>query len=128
MTPEQKAKWTSALRSGSYTQVSGALSKGGCHCALGVACDIFAEEAGVGRQTFELSDGTKMENFDNMSGYLPSKLQKFLSLSGKGGLPTVVKMQGTKPGTVQHFHDIVTLNDNAKMTFPQIADIIDEQF
>ena len=40
MTPEFKAAWVAALRSGKYQQGRGALRKGDTFCCLGVACDL----------------------------------------------------------------------------------------
>ena len=50
MTPEFKALWIEALRSGKYEQGRGALRMGDKFCCLGVACDLIDQGAwdGVG--------------------------------------------------------------------------------
>lgn len=61
MTPEFKAKWVDALRSGKYTQARHVMKdENGCMCCLGVAADLldpskwdpalsgYAEERGFG--------------------------------------------------------------------------------
>ena len=40
MTPEFKAAWVAALRSGKYEQGRGVMRKGDRFCCLGVACDL----------------------------------------------------------------------------------------
>lgn len=44
MTPEFKAKWLDALRSGKYQQGQGTLNRDGKMCCLGVLCDIAGYE------------------------------------------------------------------------------------
>ena len=45
MTPEFKAKWVAALRSGKYQQGINVLRKGDKFCCLGVACDLIDPDA-----------------------------------------------------------------------------------
>ena len=45
MTPEFKAKWVAALRSGKYQQGRDALRTGDMFCCLGVACDLIDPDA-----------------------------------------------------------------------------------
>jgi len=40
MSPELKAKWVSALRSGAYQQGHGTLRRGDAFCCIGVLCDV----------------------------------------------------------------------------------------
>lgn len=41
MTPELKAKWITALRSGEYTQGQNYLKANGNYCCLGVLCEVY---------------------------------------------------------------------------------------
>ena len=45
---EVKAAWLEALRSGQYTQGEGALRAGDRYCCLGVLCDVYRKDVGVG--------------------------------------------------------------------------------
>ena len=45
MTPEFKAKWVAALRSGKYQQGINVLRNGDKFCCLGVACDLIDPDA-----------------------------------------------------------------------------------
>lgn len=58
MNPDVKARWVAALRSGVYRQGDArVLNDGnGGFCCLGVLCDLFAKDAGVG---WEPSAGAK---------------------------------------------------------------------
>lgn len=51
MTPELKAQWLDALRSGRFKQGAGALNFGGRHCCLGVLCEV------AGLKALPRSDG-----------------------------------------------------------------------
>lgn len=42
--PVFKAKWTAALESGEYSQVSSSLCRNGGYCCLGVACKVAGAE------------------------------------------------------------------------------------
>jgi len=46
---ERKKAWVKALRSGEYKQTQGNLQARGGFCCLGVACDLYAKETGLGR-------------------------------------------------------------------------------
>ena len=64
MTPEFKAKWVAALRSGKYKQGRGALRKGDTFCCLGVACDLIDKD-GWEDGTFGMGwNGTGCESTD----------------------------------------------------------------
>ena len=63
MTPEFKAAWVAALRSGKYEQGRGALRTGDTYCCLGVACDLIDPIAWDGRTWRDCA-------FDNI-GLLP---------------------------------------------------------
>ena len=102
---ENRAKWVAALRSGDYKQGLGRLRHGDEFCCLGVACDVIGDGEWVFRpaeRRYYLLDGFSYE------GALPLALQEALgiALSGSGVY--------------------VTMNDNKKRTFPEIADFIEK--
>lgn len=53
MTPEFKALWIEALRSGKYKQGRGALRRGDTFCCLGVACDLIDPDAWEGGEAMD---------------------------------------------------------------------------
>lgn len=117
MKPEYKARWAAALRSGQYKQTTQTLASKGCFCALGVACDLFAKEAGV-----EVKVKATGQSYDGSLASLPLKLQEYLELNGWGGFKEPIRIKD------RDRYDVVALNDEAKLTFPEIADIIEKQF
>lgn len=93
MTPELKAKWVEALRSGKYKQGTGRLLRAGRdgykHCCLGVLCEVAGYQRGEGdvyldKQsiplTYSLDDHT-----DLILGITPS-VESFLIRMNDGGL------------------------------------------
>ena len=54
MTPEFKAKWVAALRSGKYQQGRDVLRNGDKFCCLGVACDLIDPDAWESTSTYNI--------------------------------------------------------------------------
>ncbi|WP_024516788.1 hypothetical protein [Bradyrhizobium sp. Tv2a-2] len=105
MDAELKAKWVKALRSGKYQQARGQLKDGDRYCCLGVLCDI------AGRGEFETRDrlgDSFVYNGDRTQGTLPEQLSVEIELSPIAE-STCWKM-----------------NDQRFLTFPEIADWIEE--
>ena len=98
-------KWLAALRSGDYQQGTGQLKNGDRYCCLGVACEI----SGLGAWEF---DNYRCLS-DVHSGSLPKEVQRAL------GLASDVGWVGEK--------SLVSLNDIEKLTFNQIADLIESR-
>lgn len=114
MKPELKKRWVDALRSGKYIQDERALNTGKGFCCLGVACEVFKDDVGL-----EVRTGTTGEvYYDGGRHSLPASLQSLLEIT----------MRGTLTTKVGHRKHLTELNDLEKMTFDQIADVIDEQF
>ena len=97
MTPEFKALWIEALRSGKYEQCRGALRKGDTFCCLGVACDLIDKDGWEKNDMFGMGwKGTGCESTD-----LPFiNSDEAISLS--------------------------ELNDTARLSFEEIADYIED--
>jgi hypothetical protein len=104
MDKEIKGKWVEALRSGKYKQCQGILKRNDEYCCLGVLCDIVDPEWTL----------THAEE----SGYLPDHIKKLAGLT----------ITGMLTGYVDGCGDLASLNDKAKYTFDQIADVIEEHF
>lgn len=127
-------KWVEALRSGEYVQTqnklkarvdSGPDAPVG-FCCLGVACEMYAKETGLGKWMEEedgtfvfVSDGEEVK-FSSQNEFLPLPVMKWLGISENDGgfkdtLPT---------GEFEGFCSLVSLNDH-NFTFEQIADAIE---
>ena len=122
-------KWVDALRSGKYTQTRGALrSDEGNNpkfCCLGVACDLYAKE-------------TSMDGWWRKSKNGEFPLYKFVSgcSSSEDALPILVaEWLGLKTvegafipdHTGLRLGSLIALNDDLRLDFAQIADIIESQ-
>lgn len=106
MDSELKQKWVEALRSGEYKQGRKALrDKGNCWCCLGVLCDV----SGMGHWIEDKYFDWDYAVGDQMRcDFLPP------ALGDKVGLDSVAQTQLTR------------LNDEAGMSFPEIADYIEK--
>lgn len=121
MKKELRDEWSAALRSGKYIQGKGCLKGVDMddqvkHCCLGVACEIFAERAGVKEYNYE-----GLVYFDKNRGCLPHKLMDFLGLYWN--IPTV-----EFPVSSLNNSGIAKMNDSGIFSFNDIADIIDNDF
>lgn len=137
MNPEVKAKWLERLRSGTIPQIAGRLgnTEGG-RCCLGVLCDIAVEEGVIpeavldpvsGYYRYGNPNGLPLGVFDTngtSTATLPVGVQTWAGVRGKElELPVPVNFNPERnPAKV-----ITLLNDAAGYTFPQIADVIEEQ-
>lgn len=143
MNPEIKAQWVAALRSGDYKQGRSELkSYTGYYCCLGVACDL-AVKAGVTKETYYPDIREYRFNsigFQDLSSLiLPIGVAGWLGINSTD--PEVV-VTNTHPKFSQipakvgpnvrpHVKSVKVrlsfLNDQAKFTFNEIADLIEEQ-
>jgi hypothetical protein len=117
---EQKDRlrlWVEALRSGNYAQTMHKLRDDDGFCCLGVMCDVFMRETGQGkwedtayRLVFELDSVAKES--------LPQAqvLEWFGFFEAYTELPTDAGLCNI---------EFVTLNDDLKLSFGQIADLIE---
>lgn len=106
-------KWVKALRSRKYKQTTQILYQDGKFCCLGVACDL-AVKAGV------ISEPEKQgmyRVYDGQENVLPKRVQKWLGLSTTTGSFTYKGEDA----------DLTTLNDEERMTFGQIARVIESE-
>lgn len=102
--PNQQ-KLVNVLRSGKYQQCTGALSRNGCFCALGVACKV-AEKGGVELEYY--GDG-ELKGSDLL---YQSDVRRFFDFLDHTG------------GYIDEY-DIVHLNDIEELTFKQLANVIE---
>jgi hypothetical protein len=98
---ENMRKWIEALRSGKYAQTTGSLRRDNGYCCLGIACLAAGMTPRAGR-------------FGGAVYFLPKKAQKWLGISE--GNPKLVGERAS------------VLNDNDRLSFPEIADLIEETY
>lgn len=118
-----RKKWVAALRSGKYLQGRGALKSRDKYCCLGVACQLFHEKYPENSHwsddeaarflSYKPGDG----NGERQVGVLTNHVQDWLGLSTDDG--SYKKVRG---GT----YSLVSLNDDKKLSFKQIAVIIEK--
>lgn len=104
--------WVDALRSGKYKQGRASLKYSVGFCCMGVACDI----SSLGEWQVRLS--SEEEIYLGSGCYLPYDVQMWLGLREENPRIKSVSNSGT----------LAFLNDSAKLTFPQIADLIEAEY
>jgi len=84
---ENLAKLVTALRSGEYEQGRHALRVGDKFCCLGVACDLYAKETGLGHweETEVLAGYQFVTPGDSITDILPVEVMNWLGLPNKNG-------------------------------------------
>lgn len=144
MNPEIKQLWLESLRSGEYAQTTGALQNlrdgKSSFCCLGVLCDL-AEKAGVTSHEIEYSeaDSNGYGIYQDGDGFtytamLPKVVVDWAELESREifDASDVPNTNGQLKNRVTvddvSYFALWELNDKAKLTFEQIADIIEEQF
>ena len=100
MQQQLKDEWLKALRSGDYTQGTGALRNGNKFCCLGVLCDVYPEG--------EWKDDTYLLDGDEYCSMLPEDIKQAAMLKD------VVS------------HRLMHMNDREGHTFSMIAKHIEE--
>ena len=118
-------KWVDALRSGKYTQGQyGLRPANDTYCCLGVACDLFAKENPTeGRWR---GNNFVVSGIDSSHSSLPRPVADWLGLARQPGaiayLANAHATYGHGPASGQN---LVQDNDTRRLTFAQIADIIE---
>lgn len=119
--------WVKALRSGKYKQGRGALrlttfdeddQEERLHCCLGVGCDVYIQQTGLGRwrdNCFIDKDGTE-EDAD-----FPCDVYEWLGLDDSDPMLWRLDELGI-------MRNATLLNDKDHYTFDQIADAIEKTF
>jgi len=115
---ENAKKWVKALRSGKYKQGKNSLRVDGTYCCLGVACDLYAKETGLGKWEFyeDVCLGFLIgSNLEETT--LPHEVKKWLGLRDCCGL-------FIKDGKTDY---LTELNDARDYTFKEIADLVESE-
>lgn len=121
-----KAQWIQALRSGEYKKGRGALRPTrDTFCCLGVLCDLYAKETGLGRWSGNCSDfeftahDPETGDVDQNTALLPSPVQLWAELPTNGGFAYDHVWNGN-PAELPYW------NDDQDMPFEDLADLIEK--
>lgn len=114
MNPEIKDRWVAELRSGAWRQLRGHLSTGDTYCCLGVLCHL-AVEAGVVDNCW---DGKDRIGYLNRSNQIPNYNTLHREVMRWAGLE--------KDDPHVAGHALSYYNDDAGMTFAEIAELIEQ--
>lgn len=111
-----RQKWIEALRRGDYTQGKYALKSKDAFCCLGVACDVYMKETGLG--AWDKHGAFILENEEAAVTALPKSVTDWY------GLDSEIGFYRTPEGKLTH---LVFENDSLKTSFDEIADIIESE-
>lgn len=123
MIPEIKSKWIEKLRSGKYTQGTGALNENGSYCCLGVLCEVYMEETGDGKWIpVDRTNAMAFKTYNSgmhHSGFPPHAVIEWSELETENGeLPESSRSQ---------YESLADANDEGR-SFKQIASLIEKHF
>ena len=131
MNPEIKAAWVQWLRDNANKQGTGRLKREGKFCCLGGLCEL-AKAAGVVRAELVLTgeEVFRYVSFEDDEDFSKDVLPRAVAVWA--GLPAsdrnpVVKARESNTNLPEEEVTLVTLNDNWRLNFNQIADLIEQQ-
>lgn len=136
MNTEIKIKWIEALRSGEYKQGIGMLKNNrGSYCCLGVLCDLYQKETGIGEwaeNDFQVSKEewhdfiiqNKRESFN-----LPPNVVEWASLNSSNPNVNIADKKMVSPRNNEELFTTSSLGhlNDSMVQFLDIADIIEER-
>lgn len=109
MKPEIKEKWIAALRSGEFKQTQKRLRKDDTYCCLGVLCELYRRETGLGAWTLNENVIGGVYNFLGRPSVPPQQVREWAGLS-----------QGNRS-------QCIVVNDKRGSTFNEVANFIDTE-
>ena len=122
MNKQIKQQWIEALRSGKYSQAQEELRVGDSFCCLGVLCDIYSKSKGANfwQETERGSGCYYFESLPEQYEYatLPMNVSEW---AGLGGSDNPIVEYGEEKVAISD------LNDRERLSFNQIAAIIQDQ-
>lgn len=107
-TDRVRLQWAQELRSGNYTQGKGMLKHKGCHCALGVLCEL-AKREGIYKFS-DTSEGLGPNDSEPHFNLIPRSVAQWAGLSSREA--------GIGSGSFSHMND-------TGQPFTMIADYIE---
>lgn len=115
MNAEIKKKWLEALRSGKYRQGKNRLCINDSYCCMGVLLEILKDDLGLQKKE-KCENSDIIITYNGESQYLPDEVVKAAELPSHN--PRV---------KFCYDYSLAHLNDVQRLSFNQIADIIEEQ-
>ncbi len=120
MNQEIKTKWVAALRSGEYEQGIGKLRSNNSYCCLGVLCDLYHKETGIGEWVPDTGrDDSKRLMFLDHGEALPEEVIAWAGLPEEDAMIPIRVHPDKCPRTLSSYNDSGT-------TFVAVADLIDK--
>ena len=126
-------QWVEALRSGKYKQGRSALRNiDNEFCCLGVLCDISKDTLNLDWELNNIYD-PEIYTMDRNGGVLPDKVWNYLGREATDYKVQISLTNSKLPSSIVDGYlgnslYLITLNDVYKLSFEQIADIIEEEF
>ncbi len=118
-----KREWITALRSGEYKQVSGALCKlngdGSVkgHCCLGVACEVAIKNGlDVDVSEDDINSDQSKRRYAQSTYWLPASVQGFYGFANESGFPNTGDTE----------RRLTEMNDRGE-PFDYIADVLEKE-
>ena len=122
MNPEIKQKWIDALATATYKQGKGCLrNQKDEFCGLGVLCDIYSKETGVEWTPSDKDIEGVIEDGMEIEGRMATLPKEIMEWAGLESFNPVVNIESLGMCPLTH------VNDSLNYTFPQIAELIQEQ-
>lgn len=120
MNPDVKQKWVEALRSGDYGQTTSFLRTSEGFCCLGVLCDLYHNETGLGKwKLIDYTDGKDVEGFQGNDQDLPEEVRSWAGLKFHSPAFEFSKDGLYNAGVLSELND-------SNFRFREIADIIEK--
>lgn len=131
----QQDKWIEALKSGDYTQTKLNLRDTEGFCCLGVACDLFIKETGVGRWGDPTSEGIIPFFYPVPEEESWGENLKEVEVDETSELPDIVREWiGMRSNDGSYFkdtgllnYDCLAANNDGGLTFEEIATIAESR-
>lgn len=118
MNSDVKSKWVAALRSGEYNQTRHFLRDKQGYCCLGVLCAIHSKEVGGEPVAVGTAYGVGPACYLGQNSALPAQVCSWADLDP---FPCVVPPLSSGTGL-----SLTMCNDDRRMSFEQIADLIEQ--
>ena len=122
---EYRAQWLAQLRSPKAKKAKGKLEdpeNPDQRCCLGHACHIFGLQRAIRRTEYGAVSCVFYGGGDGEASWLPYEARQKLNISLKGSFKADVEVDGITVNALS------VVNDYTRLSLPQIADLIEEQF
>jgi hypothetical protein len=137
MKKEVMKKWVAALRYGKYQQIDGRLrsiepDKSGAYsyCCLGVLCDLHRKEHNPDGGDYHYTWGEGMSQagrvttaYANHADTLPHSVREWAGIASCNP-----ELLADPDGNGKCTTELVALNDDFSFEFPELADLIEDQY